>query len=78
VKPRYWRGQERARPPIRASRWPRRAGVSRGGHHWRARRAREPDPEPRAQAWVADWSGQGSADVDTATIDRGARHGAAM
>jgi hypothetical protein len=39
VKPRYWRAQERPRPPIPACRWPRRAGVSRGGHHWRARRS---------------------------------------
>ena len=58
VKRRYWRAQERPRPPVRACRWPRRAGVPRGGHHWRARRACEPGQEPRAQTRVADSSSQ--------------------
>ncbi len=58
VTPRYWRAQERPRPPIRASRWPRRAGVSRGGQRWRARGARKPDPEPGPRTRVVDWEGQ--------------------
>ena len=64
VKPRYWRAQERPRPPIRASRWPRRAGVSRGGHRWRARRAREPDSGAGGSNTGRRQQRSGSADAD--------------
>jgi hypothetical protein len=79
VKPRYQRAREGPWPPVRASRWPRRAGVSRGGHRWRARRACEPDSVP-TQTRVADRSDQVRRTQTAATKEhhRGARHGAVM
>jgi hypothetical protein len=53
ARPRCTRAQGRRRPRNRASRWPPRAGVTRGGHGRRGRRAREPDLERGAWARVA-------------------------